>query len=118
MSAFDDAVAELHAAVDGITRILVCTSDGLPIDDTLGGVTVGSSAATAAAVLGIGHHSASMLGHGQFSEAVIRSTDGCLVVYGIGANRVLGVFCGDGANLTLLRRVCSRIVGALDMAPA
>ncbi|MGL4178414.1 MAG: roadblock/LC7 domain-containing protein [Dermatophilaceae bacterium] len=118
MSAFDDAVAELHAAVDGVTRVVLCTSDGLPLEDTVGDVTAGSSAATAAAVLGIGHHSASMLGHGRFIEAVVRSTDGCLVVYGVGEARVLGVFCTAGANLTLLHRVCRRIMPALDTVAA
>ncbi|MGL4743170.1 MAG: roadblock/LC7 domain-containing protein [Dermatophilaceae bacterium] len=118
MNSFDDAVAELHAALDGITRVVLCTSDGLPLEDTVGDVTVGSSAATAAAVLGIGHHSASMLGHGQFSEAVVRSTDGCLVVYGIGNARVLGVFCTAQTNLTLLHRVSRRVMLSLDTVAA
>ncbi|MGL4743167.1 MAG: roadblock/LC7 domain-containing protein [Dermatophilaceae bacterium] len=114
MTSFLDAVADLRESLPGIQRVLLCSSDGLPVVDTRDDVTSGSSAATAAAVLGLGRHTATMLGQGEFTEAVMRSTDGCLVVYGAGGSHVLAVFCTPEVNVTLLDRKCRRLVESLD----
>jgi uncharacterized protein len=110
---FEDAATSLRHDIIGVRRLLLCSSDGLVICDTDAETTSGSSAATAAAVLGLGHHAASMLGHGAFREAVLRSSDGCLVVYGVGSNRVLAVFCETQVNVPLLDRKCRALITEL-----
>ncbi|MGL5867197.1 MAG: roadblock/LC7 domain-containing protein [Dermatophilaceae bacterium] len=114
MTSFLDSIAELRQDLPGIQRVLLCSSDGLPVVDTRDDVTGGSAAATAAAVLGLGRHTATMLGQGEFTEAVMRSSDGCLVVYGAGDSHVLAVFCTTEVNITLLDRKCRRLVDSLD----
>jgi predicted regulator of Ras-like GTPase activity (Roadblock/LC7/MglB family) len=118
VSAFSDVVADLRADIDGIRRVLFCSSDGLPIADTLDDATNGSSAATAATILGLGRHTATMLGDGAFTEAVIRSTDGCLVVYGIGGEHVLAVYCTAEVNVTMLDRKVGRLKAQFDPVSA
>jgi uncharacterized protein len=110
---FDEAASALRHDIGGVRRLLLCSSDGLVICDTDAEKTSGSSAATAAAVLGLGHHAAGMLGHGTFREAVLRSSDGCLVVYGVGATRVLAVFCETQVNVPLLDRKCRALIAGL-----
>jgi predicted regulator of Ras-like GTPase activity (Roadblock/LC7/MglB family) len=114
VNSFLDSVAELRESCPGVQRVLLCSSDGLPIVDTRDDVTNGSTAATAAAVLGLGRHTATMLGQGEFAEAVLRSSDGCLVVYGAGSTHVLAVFCSPAVNITLLDRKCRRLVADLE----
>lgn len=111
---FRVAAQRVMEDLPGVNRLLLCSSDGLVISDTDTSVTSNSSAATAAAVLGLGHHAASMLGHGAFREAVLRSTDGCLVVHGVSGGRVLAVFCDTTVNITLLDRKCRRLIADVD----
>ncbi len=112
---FRTAALSVIEELTGVHRLLLCSSDGLVISDTATDVTTNSSAATAAAVLGLGNHAAQMLGHGEFREAVLRSTDGCLVVHGAGDGRVLAVFCDTTVNVTLLDRKCRRLVAELPV---
>jgi predicted regulator of Ras-like GTPase activity (Roadblock/LC7/MglB family) len=107
---FEEAAAALRQDIAGVKRLLLCSSDGLVISDTATQTASGSSAATAAALLGLGHHAASMLGHGVFREAVLRSSDGCLIVYGVGSTQVLAVFCETLVNVPLLDRKCRVLV--------
>jgi predicted regulator of Ras-like GTPase activity (Roadblock/LC7/MglB family) len=113
---FQVAATRVIEELSGVHRLLLCSSDGLVIADSATNVTTNSSAATAAAVLGLGHHAASMLGHGRFQEAVLRSTDGCLVVHGVTDGRVLAIFCDTTVNTTLLNRKCRAMIGELDAA--
>jgi uncharacterized protein len=113
---FQETAASLSQDISGVRRLLLCSSDGLVICDTVTQVGSGSAAATAAAVLGLGHHAAGMLGHGSFREAVLRSSDGCLVVYGVGTTRVLAVFCDTQVNITLLDRKCRAMITELVQA--
>lgn len=118
----EGVLAEIHSLrerVAGVTGVLVSWTDGLLIAHDTDGVEPASAAALAATTLGLGQRTAhSLLGDGDFFEAVTHSSCGYFVIYAAGESGVLAVIATDGTNIGRLhfeaRRLTPRIAALIQ----
>ncbi|MEQ4303653.1 roadblock/LC7 domain-containing protein [Plantactinospora sp. B6F1] len=85
-------LAELHRlrrAVPEISGAVLAAVDGLLVASDLSGIDPHHVAALSAAGLGIGGRFAQLAGHGPLRESVVRSAQGCVVVYPAGEDAIL-----------------------------
>ena len=113
---------KLRGALPGIIGSLVASSDGLHLENDLPGRDPDSTAAMAAATLGLGQRISQVLGEGELEEALVRSSDGYVAVYSAGRHGVLIVLAPNGFNLGLLghqsRAIARTIAVILNEAAA
>lgn len=107
---FKDATDRLRSEVPGVLAVLVATSDGMLQFGDLPASHGARTAALAATTLGLGRRISEDFGDGEFSEAVISSTDRHLTIYAVDLDTVLAAISQAGINLGLLhhyaRRMC------------
>ena len=113
--------ATLRREIPGVRRVLLARTDGLPFHDEVidPGVPVTdaeAASAVVAAMLGIAEHVSSTSRHGELGSAIVRSEEGCLIVYRAGPGHALAIFAGPAVNLVLLDRLARRLVA--DIAAA
>jgi predicted regulator of Ras-like GTPase activity (Roadblock/LC7/MglB family) len=113
--------ATLRREIPGVRRVLLARTDGLPfhdevIDPGVPAADAESAAAVVAAMLGLAEHVSSTSRHGELGSAIVRSDDGCLVVYRAGAGHALAIYAAPTVNLVLLDRLARRLVA--DIAAA
>lgn len=101
----ENVLAELHALRDkvtGVTDSVVASVDGMLIASDTGEVRPEVLAALAAAALGLGKSTSKEVGMGELREVVTRCHRGHIVVYAIGASRLLVVLGDEGLDVTRL----------------
>lgn len=113
--------ATLRREIPGIRRVLLARTDGLPFHDEIIDPTAPNSdqeaaSAVVAAMLGIAEHVSSTSRHGELGSAMVRSEQGCLVVYRAGPGHVLAIFAEPNVNLMLLDRLARRLVVDISAA--
>jgi predicted regulator of Ras-like GTPase activity (Roadblock/LC7/MglB family) len=111
----------LRREIPEIRRVLVARTDGLPFHDEIVDATAPatdqeSAAAVVASVLGLAEHVSGTSHHGELGSAIVRSEDGCLIVYRAGPGHALAIYAGPTVNLVLLDRLARRLVGDLAAA--
>jgi predicted regulator of Ras-like GTPase activity (Roadblock/LC7/MglB family) len=110
----------LRREIPRVRRVLIARTDGLPfhdevIDREAPATDAESAAAVVAAVLGLAEHVSSTSRHGELNSAIVRSEDGCLVVYRANAGHVLAIFTGPTVNLVLLDRLARNLMTELPV---
>jgi predicted regulator of Ras-like GTPase activity (Roadblock/LC7/MglB family) len=113
--------ATLRREIPGVRRVLVARTDGLPfhdevIDDGAPAADPEAAAAVVAALLGLAEHVSATSRHGELGCAIVRSDDGCLVVYRAGTGHALAIYAAPTINLVLLDRLCRRLAAELAAA--
>jgi predicted regulator of Ras-like GTPase activity (Roadblock/LC7/MglB family) len=115
------ALDDLRDDVPQVHRVMLATSDGLPlVTDHQAALSEPHEAAMTAAVLALGSQVGSTVGGGDFIDCVIRSTESIVCVVAVGGGHVLAVSAPAGVNLGLLLRqsriTARRLVGPLPGA--
>ena len=112
--------ATLRQEINGVRRVMVARRDGLAFHDDVdreqSTAAEEAAAAVAAALLGIAEHVSRASEHGELQSTIVRSDQGCLIVYGAGEEYVLGIYTDPTVNLNLLDRVARRVVGEIQAA--
>jgi uncharacterized protein len=105
-AARDRVHAELRALRETITGIdgsLVATSDGLLIAHDIQELEPTRLAALVSTTLGLARQSVRETGRGQFREALVRGTDGYLMVYAAGSNAVVAIIGDAKINVGVMQ---------------
>ena len=98
----NNTLAALRANLPELKGVLVATSDGLPIAQSMSASTDANRvAAMAATALGLGKRINDTLGAGGLTEMSVSGTDGQVYFYAAGRG-VLAVVAPAGMNLGLL----------------
>jgi uncharacterized protein len=110
----------LRREIPGVRRVLLARTDGLPfhdevIDRDAPATDAESASAVVAAMLGLAEHVSSTSRHGELGSAIVRSEDGCLVVYRASGGHVLSIFAGPTVNLVLLDRLARNLMSELPV---
>lgn len=99
------ALDDLRDDVPAVHRVMLATSDGLPlVTDRQAALSEPHEAAMTAAVLALGSQVAATVGGGDFVDCVIRSTESVVCVVAVGIGHVLAVSAPTRVNLGLLLR--------------
>jgi predicted regulator of Ras-like GTPase activity (Roadblock/LC7/MglB family) len=111
----------LRREITGVRRVLLARTDGLPfhdevVDETVPATDQESASAVVAAMLGLAEYVSATSRHGELGSAIVRSAEGCLVVYRAGAYHVLAIYAEPSVNLVLLDRLARKLVGDLEAA--
>jgi predicted regulator of Ras-like GTPase activity (Roadblock/LC7/MglB family) len=112
---------DLRDDVPAVHRVMLATSDGLPlVTDRQAALSEPHEAAMTAAVLALGSQVGATVGGGDFIDCVIRSTESVVCVVAVGGGHVLAVSAPARVNLGLLLRqsriTARRLVGQLPGA--
>jgi predicted regulator of Ras-like GTPase activity (Roadblock/LC7/MglB family) len=115
------ALDDLRDDVPAVHRVMLATSDGLPlVTDRQAALSEPHEAAMTAAVLALGSQVGATVGGGDFIDCVIRSTESVVCVVAVGGGHVLAVSAPARVNLGLLLRqsriTARRLVGQLPDA--
>lgn len=98
-----EVCASLTRSLDGMTAVIVATSDGMLIHSTWNEVEGMRAAAISAAALGLGQRIAADFGQGGFHDSVVSTGDRVIGIYAVGDRYVLGVVAeADKVSLGLL----------------
>lgn len=113
-----NAITALRGALPDLVGVLVTTTDGLPVAQSLNPGTDGNRvAAMAATALGLGHRINETLGSGKLTEYSVRCSVSQIYVYATGTKGALAVIAPTTSNLGLLhlesREAASYIAGIL-----
>jgi predicted regulator of Ras-like GTPase activity (Roadblock/LC7/MglB family) len=97
------SLAALRSAIPEVRGVLVASSDGLPMAQSLSGSEDPNRvAAMAATALGLGKRIADTLNAGSLSETSVSGTNGQVYLYSAGAKGVLVVVAPAHANVGLI----------------
>ncbi|MGF1646289.1 MAG: roadblock/LC7 domain-containing protein [Kineosporiaceae bacterium] len=112
------ALDDLRDDVPAVHRVMLATSDGLPlVTDRQAALSEPHEAAMTAAVLALGSQVGATVGGGDFIDCVIRSSESVVCVVAVGNGHVLAVSAPARVNLGLLLRqsriTARRLVGQL-----
>jgi predicted regulator of Ras-like GTPase activity (Roadblock/LC7/MglB family) len=110
-------IDKLRSLVPDIIGVLVGSSDGLAIAQSLSNIDGNRVAAMAATALGLGRRIVESLNAGTFSETSVTGSEGQIFVYNAGTKGVLAVMVGKNANIGLVhleaRDIAKAIAGVL-----
>ncbi|MEV0136499.1 roadblock/LC7 domain-containing protein [Dactylosporangium sp. NPDC050688] len=95
-------LARLRAEVPLVRRVMLSTSDGLPLVDGDRAQSEPHEAAMTATILALGSQVGSTVGGGVFIDCVIRSTEAVVCVLAVADRHVMAVTADAGVNLGLL----------------
>lgn len=95
-------VRGLRQAIPDLTGVMIASSDGLAISHDFSEAQAARVAAMAATALGLGRRILQTTELGDLGEAVIRGSDGFLVIYSAGEVGVLAVQAPPTSNLGLI----------------
>jgi hypothetical protein len=101
--ALQQALNNLRSAIPELRGVLVASSDGLPMAQSLAGSEDANRvAAMAATALGLGKRIADTLNAGALSETSVSGTNGQVYLYAAGPKAVLVVVAPAGANVGMI----------------
>ncbi|PYE50957.1 roadblock/LC7 domain-containing protein [Deinococcus yavapaiensis] len=101
-TALNDALSALRSTLPELKGVIIATSDGLPVAQTMGaGVDANRVAAMAATALGLGKRINDTLAAGTLTELSVSGTEGQVFLYSCGRG-VLAVVTPAVMNLGLL----------------
>jgi hypothetical protein len=96
-------LANLRSAIPEVRGVLVASSDGLPMAQSLSGTEDPNRvAAMAATALGLGKRIADTLSAGSLNETSVSGSNGQVYLYSAGAKGVLVVVTPANANVGLI----------------
>ena len=108
-------LVNLHSSLFDVTGVLLASSDGLALAANLpAGVDSARIAAMAATAIGLGKRIATTVGLGNYDESIVKAHEGALYLYSAGANAVLAIVSGAGANTGLINLEARRAAKELD----
>lgn len=102
----DGLLASLRTDIPAIRRIMLATSDGLPVSVSGENYSEPHEAAMTASILALGAQVGTSIGGGEFADCTIRSTDSVVCVVAVSDQHVLAVSTDATVNLGLLLRQC------------
>lgn len=113
-----DELSGFIGAIPNISGLMVATADGHPIAHILSHGEPSSIAAIFASALGLGQQVADLVGPARLEEATIRSGNGYVAYYAVGASAVLCVLANSGVNLARVhleaREVTQRLAEIIE----
>jgi uncharacterized protein len=93
----------LRATIAGVDGSLVATSDGLLIAHDIPELEPARLAALVSTTLALARQSVRETGRGEFREALVRGTDGYLMVYAAGSNAVVAIIGDADMNVGMMQ---------------
>ena len=109
-------LAMLRASVPAAIGAIVASADGRPLAGDLSGRDTRSTAAMAAALLGLGQRVGEELGSAALEEVTVRTGDGVVAVYSASRQAALVILAPSGVNMGLLNhygRVSARVISSV-----
>ncbi|MFN3266751.1 MAG: roadblock/LC7 domain-containing protein [Deinococcales bacterium] len=101
--ALQQALAALRASIPEVRGVLVASTDGLPVAQSLSGnEDPNRVAAMAATALGLGKRISDTLNAGTLSETSVSGSNGQVFLYAAGTKGVLVVVAPANANVGLI----------------
>lgn len=96
-------VENLRASIPDLKGVLIASTDGLPIADSLpAGMDSGRVAAMTATAVGLGRRISETLSSGTLSETSVTAKDGQIFIYSAGPKGVLAVLAPPATNVGLI----------------